>query len=231
MTLFLTATCIVAIVQSDQIILAADGLESHPGAPPQTACKILAGEDGAVTMMGLVSDSNTGFSLPAIARAALESEGAFRARVAAFEAVGRAALQGELDLLPRRAPGLLAVVLFAGLYQGRPLVIRKSYEVTAEGKVAELPAQEIGSLGVGRVLVLCDDAAQAMRLNPELRMLDPVDLARTLVEIEIEAQPTQNPRVGRPVTVVGIGRSGLQWIHPGACAGSWQISRLEAVNR
>ena len=219
------ATCIILIVEKDRVVLAGDGLETHPGTAPTTACKIAAGPHAAVTLAGLTADANTGFDLPATARNATEAAGGLEAGVARFTGAARQALQQELSTERIHAPGIylrrlgrpLTEAIFAGFEQGRAVAWIQRYSTNMNGEVEQHPAQRITADRAPRMFVFCDAADEFMRNTPELRRMEPVKLAQTLLRYEIDHQPKGAETVGPPVAIVAIRKSGLGWIEPGAC--------------
>jgi hypothetical protein len=226
------ATCVIVVVERDQIILASDGLETHPGSTPQTVCKIAASPHAAVTMVGLIADANTGLDLRTMARTVLDAADGLKAQLAAFASAAAEMLQQELDVERSLTPGIysqrlgkpLAEVIFAGFEQGRAVAHFQRYSTSANGQVEQHPPRQATTDRAPRMFVFCDAADEYMRNTPELRRLDSTKLVRILLRYEIEVQPKGARTVGPPVAILALRQSGPRWTEPGAC-GTGRASR------
>lgn len=218
------ATCILAILNGDEVILAADGLNIHPGGRPTTICKLIALPGCYLTMSGVVSNNETGFDLVATARAAFKGRGKFRSEVDAFDRSALAALQGEIgweranvnSFYQSRKDKPLAVMLFAAFERGHPVVILTQYSTVGD-EVKRTRKENVAADRSGRVLVFCRRATEVLRANPELTELNPVELAERLLNIDLHARSLADPSSGPPVSILRISKAGPQWIEGGAC--------------
>ncbi len=218
-------TCLIVIVEKDRVILASDGLELHRGAAPKTTCKIAAGPYAAIAIRGLTANAITGLDLPAMARNTVDAAEDGETAAAALADEAGQALQQELDMERSRAPGIylerlgrpLAHVIFAWLERGRAVAIFQRYSTDANGEVERHRPERVTTESAPRMFVFCDVAAEYMRNTPELRKMDPVKLAETLLRYAIDREPKGHETVGPPIAILAVRKSGPRWIEPGAC--------------
>jgi hypothetical protein len=215
------ATCVVAIVSDDAIVLGADGLEKYYNGTTQKVCKISSGPDWAFTMSGLVRHEGSGFNLVELARQCLRMALPRERQIVSFEQTATAAIQSEIDQERLKNPAALTIhdghiistAIFAMRDQASLLLIICEFRLEA-GQVTVLPTRRVQSLGDRQAIALCRCVSALQRMTPEFRGLDSVSIARRMIRFDID---TSKGSDGDPIALARIGVDGVVWVQPGLC--------------
>jgi len=223
----LSGTCTIAIAARDFGILAADCIATrHDGSSRSVACKMHASNGLAVTLAGLVSDGNTGLDLMNLAAAAMAKsdspqEAADRFAATAIQEMARALERQHAEapeMWHNRLGGVLARAVFIGAERGQAAVVVRTIGVSSEGLIQDLGSRVIVSEAIPRVVVFCEKAAELIRSDPSWKTLDPGRLAYQLIRASVAAPDGARSANPVSVTVIRVGKSGVNWLNRGACS-------------
>jgi Proteasome subunit len=224
------ATTIVIIRTPQEVVIAADSAATIRGdglpLTTQTVCKIYQIDSGRMffAVSGLVNDPRTGFSIPKIVAAESRDGGSMAAKLAAVEREVQAAALRELPHVKERDPAQYAklidskgavTVVFAGIDAGVPAAAGFSLGFTASpnGTIEPSTIRDScpGNCPSGnRAFWFGDgDAIERLRATGKLPELVMPELARYLVQVEIDAGA---PDVGGPIDVLRILPAGPVWL-------------------
>jgi hypothetical protein len=228
-----SGTAVLIAISESRILLAADGMSTHTLKGHKTTyschCKISQAGDSFLVVVGLEDYRDTGLNIPILARKAFSSgRSDLLAQIGKFEKTANSQIIGTLEYIKSSDPDLYArlpsvsgppvSVVFAGKIKGALGVVVLEY-VEAEGTFKERPRK----VTIGSSTPEHRDVGDVAAIDTYLRVfglhdLEDADGFRKLLDIEIDSQPTQNPSVGRPITILEIRNDGAHWIDQGACA-------------
>jgi hypothetical protein len=223
------ATTIVAIRTPAEVVIATDSAATIEGdgvpATTKTVCKIYQVNTSLFfAVSGLVNDPRTGFSVTNIVRSDCQGVDKISAKLSRIERDVQTALLRELPQVRDRDPtgyaklsnskGAVSVML-AGIDGGLPVATSFSLGLAAspEGsiKISILTDSCPGNCPNGVRAFWLGDGAEidSLRADRKLPTLSMPDLARYLVQVEIDAGV---PTVHGPVDVLRILPSGPIWV-------------------
>jgi hypothetical protein len=219
------ATTIVVIRTAKFILIAADSKPTWRGGPPgaPVVCKIYRSGDFYFAIGGIEHDGARSFYVKDLVADGFKSASNFEARVANAQRgisdrflVEMKRLQAEDPdsfKFTTADPGPQLSVAFAQMESGVPLFAVRGFEYHSAPRPrvessqldcpgVECPAGRIEFMGKHR-------AIDAYAAGHDVWRMDPVVLARTLVELEIQDEPSS---VGPPIAILKIDSSGPTWI-------------------
>jgi hypothetical protein len=224
-----SATCIVLVVDTQEITLAADGVAARSDGTRARVCKVYTAGASAITAMGVISNPVIGFDLVGMAVAAMEETGDLRLGLSKIQHRAEPALQRELEyervahplLYARRLGNPIARVIVAGAVSGKPLAIIQGWWVGADGRVHSEQPEEVRPLPRARVRTFCSATTRDNQAPRSFAGFTRAEVARALLEWEIAAQPEDASLIGPPISLLRI-QAGNQpeWLQPGACSAS-----------
>jgi hypothetical protein len=223
------ATTVVVIRTPEEIVIAADSAVTvrfnSQSATSKSGCKIFEVDAKLFfSVSGLVTDGLTGFNIPRIVMSSSLGSGSVAEKLARVEREVEKAVVGELPHMRERDPAgyekLIrsagaVTVLLAGIDAGVPVVTSFSLGLSASatGVIETSKLQEScpGNCPSGvRAFWLGEgDAIQRLRARGGLPALGMPELARFLVQTEIDAGA---PGVAAPVDVLRILPGGPIWV-------------------
>jgi hypothetical protein len=224
------ATTIVIIRTPQEVVIAADSAATIRGdglpATTRTVCKIyqLAGDRLFFAASGLMNDPQTGFNIPGIVASASQYGDSMSTRLAAVESEVQAAVLRELPRVKERDPAEYAklinskgavTVVFAGIEAGAPAAAGFSLGLAVSPRGAIEPSIIRDSCpgncpsGVRAFWFGEGGAIERLRATGEMPKLGMPELARYLVQVEIDAGASD---VGGPVDVLRILPGGPVWV-------------------
>jgi hypothetical protein len=217
------STTIVGVSTSDSVFLGADSMVDVGGRIAKgRMCKIVAGDNAAAAMAGHLADSATGFNAARLIRRALNTSGPLAVKASAFEQIVRQPLQQSLDYGRNHVPLLFASkyagkqvlqTIFASVEGGKPKMIASTIRANDSGSLLFDDLKELGSR---QICVVGESAAIARYqiTNPRWTEVDPAEIIRKLLALELKDKPTA---VGTPLSIVRITSSERRWIEAGEC--------------
>jgi hypothetical protein len=219
-------TTVVAIVNSDRILLGADALARTSISGSAAVCKIHREHGVFFATVGLFSKRETGFDAVELARRACRETGDIHAVPVVLGLLAREPLrkalaysQGHDPLVYNRDYKGHAVfeVIFAGFFQRKPMIGIKSFFLDSSGGLRE------------QTIALPDEAGNHVAFSGEKEAIkrytartpnwydssDLFALVRKLIHVEIADQPA---KVGPPISVLEIRATEYRWLEPGKCS-------------
>ena len=235
------ATTIVAVHTQGQILLAADGLITYYVGNKTWAgkgCKIIRTSNCAFAARGVLLQTEANFDLKSLGKQACQSADDLPDVVANFEKIAKEpVLKGlgavrveEPESYRRNVYNQAAIeVVFAGYDRHhQPTAIVKRYQVNTSNQVEEPPTETVSiAPNIEKAIAVAYAGQYAaiksfLSANPSwIDVTPPLTIARKLLQLEISSKA---PGVGKPVSILRVGKGGLSWIDPGACADQSQSS-------
>jgi hypothetical protein len=224
------ATTIVAVRTPTEVSIAADSLATLVGADGKVTtndvCKIYSQGNVFIGVAGLAnsSDDVARFSVSEIAFSAMRSEQTLSGKMdAAVKAIQsevapemskiRSARPADFATISDPEKGFMAIMLI-GIEDGVPVGIAQKFQVAVDSKnVQVVPSERLACPGadcpIGFYVFSMGQTEEMMKYMaaPHPTFATPADLARTLVQVEIDARA---PSVGPPVDVVRVTTQGTE---------------------
>lgn len=222
------ATTIVFVRTANFIVIAADSKATFRGGTvPSAVCKIYRAGDFYFAIGGLEHDGARAFYVKDLVADGIKSASRFEMRVAEAQQeisarflVEMKRLQAEdLDTFKytSRDPGPQLSVAFIHMENGVPLFAIRGFEYHDRPSPAveisrfDCPGEDCSD-GLRIEYMGKQNAIKAYFPNHVGETIDPVVLARNLVELEIEDEPSS---VGPPIAILRLDTSGATWISNG----------------
>lgn len=220
------ATSVVAIVNSDRILLGADALARTNISGSAAVCKIHREHGVFFATVGLFSKRETGFDAVELARRACRETGDIHAVPVILGLLARAPVRKALAYSQQHDPLVynkdykdhaVFEVIFAGFHQSKPMIGIKSFFLDAVGGLGE------------QTITLPDEAGNHVAFSGEKEAIkrytartpkwydtnDLLALIRKLISLEIADRPD---KVGPPISILEIRATEYRWLEPGKCS-------------
>jgi len=232
------ATYLVAMVEPDRIVIAADSRWTI-GNRSEVVCKIHAPRAGcAFSIAGLFHQPETGFDSIALANRTCETPTppatTPTSRAYMFGQIALPELKRAIDYSRREHPLIynrefagkkLLSGIFAGVENNEMVIVVESIVLNRDGNLHQETTRISRSTG-NEIFMTGISADAAVRLLNKHPNWPRADLVFHMVEAEIDENPGL---LGPPIAVLEVTRLGYTWIRPGVCAppslGSIQLSK------
>jgi hypothetical protein len=223
------ATTIVVVRTANFILIAADSKATwRGGTGPSTVCKIYRSGDLYFAIGGLEHDGARGFYVKDLVADGFKSVSRFEARVTAAQQEISPRFLVRMNRLRAEDPnsfkfemtdpGPQLSVAFAQMENGVPLFAVRGFEYfdapspRVEISGSDCPGTDCPG-GVTHIEYMGkQNAIKAYYASHDVWKMDPVVLARKLVELEIQDEPSS---VGPPIAILRLDSSGATWISNG----------------
>ncbi len=191
-------------------------------------CKIRRSGRFAVAVSGFYSNSNTGFDAWELITRAIPNAKSVNAAATLAEIAVARKLNAALAEAQAKAPlqfaqtfrgGSYMTFVIAGVDQGVPTWEVRAFEVEGVRKGRQPPSMKLKNVGVG-ILNFGENEAIEARLpglenQARFVLADPPKRLFDLILLEAQHVPT---KVGPPVSILEINKTGFYWHSLGACS-------------
>lgn len=226
------ATLILTACSRDGVTVVADGLVLKPGGNPPSlkGCKIMQGTDDCFFSVAGVQDIRSiHYNLVPMADHACKSSRSLVERAKTFQETALPEVQRAWKYIKMHEPAAYTLMKRSGsarvsvVFSGGPpftvaivqFVEDSSGNMTVDNPMIDVsnPTSQTAYESVGA----SENVEVYSRQHPEIERLDDAGFLRGLLlgAIQLEREPK---RIGPPVAILEINRTGARWVEQGACA-------------